>query len=117
MDHNMQLTIGRYLFLFYMVWAFIFFYHAITYAVGNRKHINKLVDVLAKNPEEFKQKKHISMATIGAGGIFILFCLKYPFIRHRRRNKTWAFDLFMQTNWVWWMMTIIIPFFLPDTRS
>lgn len=45
------------------------------------------------------------MVSIGAGGLFSYFCIVYPFIRHRRRNKKVTFDLFMWLNWLCFMLS------------
>ena len=96
-----------YIALFALAWMFLFGYHLIIYSLGDKKHINKLVDDLAKEPEIFKKKHYISMVSIGAGGLFSYFCLIYPFIRHRRKNKKITFDLFMWLNWVFFIVVIV----------
>lgn len=96
-----------YIALFALVWMFPFGYHLIVYSLGDKKNINQLVDDLAKEPETFKNKHYISMVSIGAGGLFSYFCLIYPFIRHRRKNKKITFDLFMWLNWVFFIVVIV----------
>ena len=96
-----------YIALFALAWMFPFGYHLIVYSLGDKKNINKLVDDLAKEPEMFKKKHYISMVSIGAGGLFSYFCLIYPFIRHRRKNKKITFDLFMWLNWVFFIVVIV----------
>lgn len=100
-------NIVSYLALFALIWIFPFGYHLIIYSLGDKKHINQLVDDLAKEPEMFKKKHYISMVSIGAGGLFSYFCLIYPFIRHRRKNKKITFDLFMWLNWVFFIVLIV----------
>ncbi|MGR6831990.1 hypothetical protein [Aliivibrio wodanis] len=96
-----------YIALFALIWIFPFGYHLIVYSLGDKKHINQLVDDLAKEPETFKKKHYISMVSIGAGGLFSYFCFIYPFIRHRRKNKKITFDLFMWLNWIFFIVVII----------
>ena len=96
-----------YIALFALAWMFPFGYHLIFYSLGDKKNINQLVDDLAKEPEIFKKKHYISMVSIGAGGLFSYFCLIYPFIRHRRKNKKITFDLFMWLNWVFFIVVIV----------
>lgn len=93
--------------LMFFTWILIYFYHLVVYSLGDKKHINQLVDDLAKEPEIFKKKHYISMVSIGAGGLFSYFCIVYPFIRHRRRNKKITFDLFMWLNWVFFIVVIV----------
>ncbi|CED57669.1 membrane protein [Aliivibrio wodanis] len=100
-------NIVSYLALFALIWIFPFGYHLIIYSLGDKKHINQLVNDLAKEPETFKKKHYISMVSIGAGGLFSYFCLIYPFIRHRRKNKKITFDLFMWLNWVFFIVVIV----------
>lgn len=100
-------NIVSYLALFALIWIFPFGYHLIIYSLGDKKHINQLVNDLAKEPETFKKKHYISMVSIGAGGLFSYFCLIYPFIRHRRKNKKITFDLFMWLNWVFFIVLIV----------
>lgn len=91
--------------LIFFTWILIYFYHLVVYSLGDKKHINQLVDDLAKEPRIFKKKHYISMVSIGAGGLFSYFCIVYPFIRHRRRNKKVTFDLFMWLNWLCFMLS------------
>ncbi|MBB1312946.1 MULTISPECIES: hypothetical protein [Aliivibrio] len=100
-------NIVSYIALFALIWIFPFGYHLIIYSLGDKKHINQLVDDLAKESESFKKKHYISMVSIGAGGLFSYFCLVYPFIRHRRKNKKITFDLFMWLNWVFFIVVIV----------
>jgi hypothetical protein len=97
--------------VFFLVWMFVYFYHLIIYSLGDKKHVNDLVDNLAKNPEKFKKKNNIAMVSIGAGGVFSYFCLVYPFVRHRRRNKKFLNDMFMTLNWLFFMAGIYVYFF------
>lgn len=96
-----------YIALFALAWMFPFGYHLIFYSLGDKKNINQLVDDLAKEPEMFKKKHYISMVSIGAGGLFSYFCLIYPLIRHRRKNKKITFDLFMWLNWIFFIVVIV----------
>lgn len=100
-------NIVSYIALSALIWIFPFGYHLIIYSLGDKKHINQLVDDLAKESESFKKKHYISMVSIGAGGLFSYFCLVYPFIRHRRKNKKITFDLFMWLNWVFFIVVIV----------
>ncbi len=97
--------------MFSLVWMFVYFYHLAVYGFGDRKHINLLVDCLAKEPEEFKDKYSLSLSGIGAGGVFTLFILSYPFVRHRRRNRAVSFDLFMWLNWLFFIVAILVYMF------
>lgn len=47
--------------MYSLVWMFVYFYHLAVYGLGDRKHINLLVDCLAKKPEEFKDKYSLSL--------------------------------------------------------
>lgn len=94
--------------LFSLIWMFVYFYYLVVYGLGDRKHINSLVNCLAKDPEAFKDKYSLSLGGIGAGGIFTLFVLGYPIIRHRRRNRAITFDLFMWVNWLFFIVAIFI---------
>ncbi|MUL10832.1 hypothetical protein GNP59_13190 [Aliivibrio fischeri] len=90
-----------------LIWGLIYFYYLVVYSLGDKQHINQLVDDLVKEPETFKNKHYISMVSIGAGGLFSYFCFIYPFIRHRRKNKKITFDLFMWLNWVFFIVVIV----------
>lgn len=94
--------------MFSLVWMFVYFYHLSVYGFGDRKHINLLVDCLAKDPDEFKDKYSLSLGGIGAGGVFTLFILSYPFVRHRRKNRAVSFDLFMWLNWLFFIVAIFV---------
>ncbi|ERB64190.1 hypothetical protein N779_16730 [Vibrio coralliilyticus OCN008] len=98
--------------MFSLVWMFVYFYHLVVYSLGDKKHINQLVDNLAKEPESFKSKNYIAMNSMGAGGLFSYFCLVYPFVRHRRREKKWSSDVFMCLNWLFFMTVLYIFVFV-----
>lgn len=96
-----------YVALFALVWMFPYGYYLVVYSIGDRKHVNYLVDNLAAKPEKFKKSHHIAMASFGSGGIFSLFCVIYPFVRHRRKEKKITFDIFMVINWLFFMVIFI----------
>ncbi len=83
---------------FNLIWGMTYFYHLVVYSVGDRKHINQLVNNLTSDPNKFKQRHYLAMRGIGSGGILTMFSLVYPFIRSRRRQKKWTFDFFMWLN-------------------
>lgn len=84
--------------LLFFSWGPVYFYHLVVYSLGDKKHIHQLVDNLAKEPELFKRKNYLSMNSMGAGGLFSYFCLVYPLVRHRRRERKCSFDVFMFLN-------------------
>lgn len=96
--------------LLFFAWGLVYFYHLVTYSLGDKKHIHRLVDNLAKEPEKFKLKNHVAMNSLGAGGLFSYFCLVYPLVRHRRREKKCLFDIFMFSNWLFFMSVIYLFF-------
>ncbi|MDA0116910.1 hypothetical protein [Vibrio sp. T11.5] len=98
--------------LLFFVWGGVYFYHLVVYSLGDKKHINQLVDNLAKEPQRFKSINDIAMNSVGAGGLFSYFCLIYPFIRHRRREKKRSFDVFMGLNWVFFMTILYVSVFV-----
>ncbi|HHC7270921.1 TPA: hypothetical protein ACN30M_004786 [Vibrio parahaemolyticus] len=98
--------------LLFFVWGGVYFYHLVVYSLGDKKRINQLVDNLAKEPESFKSKNYIAMNSMGAGGLFSYFCLVYPFVRHRRREKKWSSDIFMCLNWLFFMTVLYILVFV-----
>ncbi|WP_345772841.1 hypothetical protein [Vibrio sp. Isolate23] len=98
--------------LVFFAWALVYFYHLVVYSLGDKKHINQLVDNLAQEPESFKSKNYIAMNSMGAGGLFSYFCLVYPFVRHRRREKKWSSDIFMCLNWLFFMTVLYIFVFV-----
>ncbi len=93
---------------FGLIWGMVYFFQSLIYSFGDRKHVNYLVDNLAKEPKIFKEKHYVSMVSIGAGGLLIIFGLVYPFIRHRRRDKKLSFDVFMWLNWIFSVTVIAI---------
>jgi len=97
--------------MFSLVWMFVYFYHLVVYSLGDKKYINQLVDNLAKEPESFKSKNYIAMNSMGAGGLFLYFCLVYPLVRHRRREKKCSFDVFMFLNWLFFITVVYLFFF------
>lgn len=97
--------------LLFFAWALVYFYHLVVYSLGDKKHINQLVDNLAKEPESFKSKNYIAMNSMGAGGLFLYFCLVYPLVRHRRREKKCSFDVFMFLNWLFFITVVYLFFF------
>ncbi|WP_245798202.1 hypothetical protein [Vibrio ostreicida] len=86
----------------------VYFYHFVVYSLGDKKHINQLVDNLAKEPESFKSKNYIAMNSMGAGALFSYFCMVYPLVRHRRREKKCSSDIFMCLNWLFFMTAFCI---------
>ena len=96
---------------FSLVWMFVYSYYSLIFGLGDRRHVNNLVECLAKDPDLFKDRHQHSLSGIGAGGIFTVFILAYPFIRHRRRNKAWSFDIFMWLNWLFFIVASYIYFF------
>ena len=98
--------------LLFFVWGGVYFYHLIVYSLGEKKHINQLVDNLAKEPESFKEKNNIAMNSIGAGGLFSYFCLVYPLVRHRRKTKKRSSDVFMFLNWLFFMTVLYLLIFV-----
>lgn len=110
MSESLHSIISFILLLSYF-WMFVLFYHTIVLAFGDRKHVNKLIDDLAKNPEEFKEKKILATEGMGASGLLLVFSAIYPFIRHRRRNRSWRFDLFMLLNWLYLVTMALVVLF------
>lgn len=98
--------------LLFFAWAIVYFYHLVVYSLGDKKHINQLVDNLAKEPESFKSKNYIAMNSMGAGGLFSYFCLVYPLVRHRRREKNCSSDVFMFLNWLFFMTVLYLFIFV-----
>ncbi|MFW7525447.1 hypothetical protein ACODM8_15110 [Vibrio ostreicida] len=98
--------------LLFFAWGGVYFYHFVVYSLGDKKHINQLVDNLAKEPESFKSKNYIAMNSMGAGGLFSYFCVVYPLVRHRRREKKCSSDIFMCINWLFFMTAFCISVFL-----
>ncbi len=98
--------------LLFFVWAGVYFYHLVVYSLGDKKHINQLVDNLAKEPKSFKDKNYIAMNSMAAGGLFSYFCLVYPLVRHRRREKKCSSDIFMFLNWLFFMVVLYVSVFI-----
>lgn len=98
--------------LVFFAWTLVYFYHLVVYSLGDKKHINQLVDNLAKEPESFKRLNYIAMNSMGAGGLFSYFCLVYPLVRHRRREKNCFSDVFMFLNWLFFMVVLYLAVFV-----
>ena len=87
-------------------WGSVFMYHFACYCHGDKSLAPNLINNLSKNPSRVKQNIALQ---IGGGGAFLaIYSLIYPFCRHRRKNKSLSFDLFMWMNWLWFMVIIFM---------
>lgn len=92
--------------VFFFGWGSVFMYHIYMYCYGDKSLAPNLIDNLSKNPSWVKQNIALQ---IGAGGAFLLiYSVTYPLCRHRRKNKSLSFDLFMWMNWLWFMVIIFM---------
>lgn len=94
--------------LLYIGWVGFFFYHVACYCYGDKTLALNLIDNLSKNPSQ--SKKNVSLQIGAAGGFLIIYSFIYPFCRHRRKNKSLSFDLFMWSNWLLSMSFIFFSY-------
>ncbi|WP_075477916.1 hypothetical protein [Moritella viscosa] len=87
------------------LWAWVFMYHFVCYCKGDKSLALDLIDNLSKNPSA--QKKNPALQVGAGGGILFMYSCIYPFCRHRRKNKSLSFDLFMWTNWLFFILCFL----------
>ena len=101
-----EIVLRAFLGLFFFGWGGVFIYHFACYFFGDESLALNLIDNLSKKTSWVKQ--NIALR-VGAGGAFlIIYSLIYPLCRHRRKNKSLSFDLFMWINWLWFMVIIFM---------
>ncbi len=102
-------TIMPFLGLLYIGWTAFFMYHFVCYCKGDKSLALNLIDNLSKNPNAMKE--NIALKIGAGGGALIAYSCIYPFCRHRRKDKSLSFDLFMWTNWLWLMSFFWFAYF------
>ncbi len=98
----LKMILGLSIFL----WGAVFMYHIACYCYGDKSLALNLIDNLSKKPST--AKKNIVLQIGGGGAFLLLYSLIYPLCRHRRKNKSLSFDLFMWANWLFFMIILFI---------
>ena len=91
------------------IWTWVFMYHFACYCYGDKTLALNLIDNLSKNPSQ--SKKNIGLQVGASGGFLLIYSCIYPFCRHRRKDRSLSFDLFMWTNWLWLMLCCLFLYF------
>ena len=79
--------------LLFFGWGSVFTCHVYIHSYIDKPRALNMIDNFSKKPSFVKQNVAFQ---IGAGGGFLLlYSLIYPLCRHRRKNKSLSFDLFM----------------------
>lgn len=70
-------------------------FYSYRYCFGDNRYIDELIENLSKEPDQFKEKRYLNISELGAGWLLVMYALFYPLVRHRAKNRTMKFDLFM----------------------
>lgn len=107
MMEDIYIHIHKLVNLWLFIWVFPFMFYSYRYCFGDQRYIYELIDNLSKEPETFKEKWYLNTSGLGAGGLFVMYALIYPLVRHRAKKRTMKFDLFMWANFVFLLNFII----------
>ena len=92
--------------LFGCGWAIVLTCHIYIHSYIDKPRALNMIDNFSKNPSLMKQ--NVALKICAGGGALVFYSLIYPLCRHRRKNKSLSFDLFMWMNWLWFMLIIFI---------
>ncbi|WP_240478202.1 hypothetical protein [Vibrio neptunius] len=98
MMENINIHIHKMLHLWTFIWILPFMFYSYRYCFGEQRYIDELIGNLSKQPQTFKAKWYLNTSGLGAGGLFVIYALLYPLVRHRAKKRTLKFDLFMWAN-------------------
>ncbi len=82
-------------------------FYSYRYCFGDNRYIDELIENLSKEPDQFKEKRYLNISELGAGGLLVMCALFYPLVRHRAKNRTMKFDLFMWANFAFLLSFLI----------
>ena len=91
-------------FAWMFIWAIpaMFFLHRYGFGSNRLKYVNELIGNLSSDPDKFKIKYWYCIYPHASGGLFWIYALFYPLVRHRGKNRTLKFDIVMWLNFLFY---------------
>ena len=96
----------------WFIWLFPFMFFLYRYGMGSDriKYVDELIGNLSSDPDKFKIKYWYCIYPHVSSGLFWIYALFYPVVRHRGKNRTLKFDIVMWLNFLF-----LLSFFLAGT--
>ena len=88
----------------FFIWTFPFMFFMYRYGIGSdrSKDVDEVIGNLSSDPDKFKIKYWYCIYPHVSSGLFWIYALFYPLVRHRGKNRTLKFDIVMWLNFLFY---------------